>query len=342
MKTTLAIDVMGGDLAPASAFEGINLFLQRFKSSSHSKEHEVFFSLFGIKEEILPYYLKYPDIHNFSEIQDCALYIRNEEKLTDIIRHAPQTSLGKAILSVMEKKANAVVSSGNTGAFMALCKIYLKTFEGIDRPAIPAFFPTLKGQSLMLDLGANVECSANMLLQFALMGRIYAQSLLAKTNPTVGILNIGSEATKGNPVRHEAARLLTEHPLINYVGFVEGTDISKGTVDIIVTDGFSGNIALKSIEGTASFARHLLREAFSDSVLSKLAYLLMKPSLKKLQHQLDQRHYNGAAFLGIKEIAVKSHGNSDGFAFSHALDVAFQMVISKTILKLENDLKQKD
>ncbi|CAO5676130.1 MAG: Phosphate acyltransferase [Holosporales bacterium] len=339
MKTTLAIDVMGGDLAPSSVLEGINIFIKKESSPDESSKKTVKFLLFGKKEEIQPYFLKFPILEEFCTIEDCALYIRADAKLTDVIRQSPQTSMGKAILAVAEKKADAVISSGSTGPFMALSKIYLKTFDGIDRPAIPAFFPTLKGQSLMLDLGANVDCSAKMLLQFALMGRVYYEALMHKKKPTVGILNIGSEATKGNPIRHEAASLLEEHPLICYKGFVEGTDIAKGTVDIIVTDGFSGNIALKSIEGTASFARHLLREAFLDGVLSRIAYLLMRPSLKKLQHQLDQRYYNGAAFLGVKGVAIKSHGSSDALAFSNAIDVAYQMVNSKVLLKLEKDLK---
>jgi glycerol-3-phosphate acyltransferase PlsX len=339
MIITLAVDAMGGDNAPICVFEGASLALSRFLENPENQHNKLIFHFYGDADRLEHILLKFPVLKDHIQIFDSPLSIASDAKLTDIIRIAPQTSLGKAIFSVAHKHADAIVSSGNTGAFMALSKIYLKTFDGMDRPAIPAFFPTINGQSLMLDLGANLECTPKMLFQFALMGRIYFQTILRKTNPTVGILNIGSEATKGNQIRQDAAKLFIEHPKINYIGFIEGNDISKGTVDIIVTDGFSGNIALKSIEGTATFARHVLAEAFKSSLATKFAYLLMKPALKKMQKQLDQRYYNGAAFLGVKGIAVKSHGGSDAMAFSYALEKAIEMVKSSIVQELEVNLK---
>lgn len=338
MAITIAIDTAGGDHTPCVIVSGVRIALDRYlKENSADSIH---FLLYGDVDKILPHY----DAHlqKYATIVPCTHFIHNDAKPSEIIRSGQNTSLGKAIMAVVHGNAQGVVSSGNTGAFMALSKIYLKTYDGIDRPAIPVILPTQKGQSLMLDLGANIDCTPKMLLQFALMGRVYLQSFLNIENPTVGLLNIGSENTKGKPQLKEAAELFMEHPLINYVGFVEGTDILKGTVDIIVTDGFTGNVALKSIEGAALFITTLLKDALKSSIWGKIGYLIARRCLKKVYHTLDKRRLNGAIFLGVKGVAVKSHGSSDDVAFSYAVDVAIKMAKCNLPQKIEDQLKSEN
>ncbi|MDP2194338.1 MAG: phosphate acyltransferase PlsX, partial [Alphaproteobacteria bacterium] len=261
------------------------------------------------------------------------------EKPAHIVRRGVQTSLGAAVKAVAEGKSQGVVSCANTGAFMALSKIYLKTFKGVLRPAIPAFIPTRRGHTLMLDLGANVECSAHMLLQFALMGSIYVKTCLGTENPTVGILNIGEEEMKGTEAVQDAAQLFREHPKINYVGFIEGDKITQGLVDVIITDGFTGNVALKTLEGTAHFITQLLTQVFQSSWQTKLAYKLCEKALGQVAQTMDKRSYNGAPFLGISGVAIKSHGSSDRKGFANAISVAIDMVENQLPVHLEQQFK---
>ncbi|CAO5679299.1 MAG: Phosphate acyltransferase [Holosporales bacterium] len=335
MTYVIAIDTAGGDHAPCVIVSGVKMALERHLIENPSVS--VHFLLYGDPDKILP---AYDDLlKKYATIVPCLQYIENDAKPSHIIRSGLNTTLGKAVMAVADGTAQAVVSGGNTGAFMALSKIYLKTFEGIDRPAIPGLIPTQKGKSLMLDLGANIECTPKMLLQFALMGRVYLQSFLQCENPTVGLLNVGAEQSKGRAHLKEAAELFAHHPLINYIGFVEGTDILKGTVDIIVTDGFTGNVALKSIEGTLHFLMQILKKALSSSLLGKLAYIIAQPVVKKVLNVLDKRRYNGAIFLGVKGVAVKSHGSSDDVAFSYAVEGAIKMAVCHLPQKIEAQLK---
>lgn len=333
---TIAIDAAGGDFAPAAVLLGASACLSRIIQLK--QKSDVSFQFFGNPEIIQPFLDNDPLLKKYSKIVEAYLDIQPSMSLSDVVRKGPHTTLGKAILAVVNKTADAVVSSGSTGPFMALSKIYMKTYNGIDRPAIPVVLPTLKGKCLMLDMGANIDCTSKMLCQFARMGNIYAKAVLKIENPRIGILNIGSEETKGKSYLHEAAKVLFDDSTINYIGFVEGTDIFTGSVDVIVTDGFTGNVTLKTAEGTAQFINGLLKQALSNSFLGKLGYLLARNSLKKVYKTIDKKMYNGAPFLGLKGIAVKSHGASDAIAFSYALDAAIEMVRSQIPSLIEEQL----
>lgn len=250
-----------------------------------------------------------------------------DAKPGQVLRTGRQSSMWLAADAVAKGEAAGVVSAGNTGALMAVSKFVLRTLPGIDRPAIAGFFPTERGESVMLDLGANVDCNANNLIEFAVMGEVFARALLNIEKPTVGLLNVGSEEMKGNDAVRQAAAVLKDGGLpIRFYGFVEGTDIGLGTVDVIVTDGFTGNIALKTAEGMAKLYSRFLKDAFKSSWLAKLGYLLAKPALHKVKMRTDPRRYNGAMFLGLNGIAVKSHGGTDAIGFANAIGVAVDLV----------------
>lgn len=231
-----------------------------------------------------------------------------------------------AIEAVRDGEAMGAVSAGNTAALMALAKIVLKALPGIHRPAIASIFPTRRGETVVLDLGANVECTAENLVQFAVMGEVFARTVLGVLKPTVGILNVGSEETKGNETVQAAAKQLQDSRLpIEFHGFIEGNDITAGTVDVVVTDGFTGNVALKTAEGTARLFSEFLRISFNQSILSRLGYLLARGALSKMRDRVDPRRYNGGMFLGLNGIAVKSHGGTDRLGFANAIGFAFDM-----------------
>jgi glycerol-3-phosphate acyltransferase PlsX len=247
--------------------------------------------------------------------------VEMDEQPQSALRGKKDSSMRVSINLVKSEDASACVSAGNTGALMATARYVLKTLPGIDRPAIASFLPTNTGQVCMLDLGANTDCTAEHLLQFALMGSTLVTALEHKPSPTVGLLNIGSEDIKGNEVVKQAAQLLRESDL-NFFGNVEGDDIFKGVTDVVVCDGFVGNVALKTAEGVAKMMGGFLKEGFSRNLLTKLAALVSLPVLKAFKHRLDHRRYNGASFLGLKGIVVKSHGSADAFAFQCAIERA--------------------
>ncbi|MGH6959775.1 MAG: phosphate acyltransferase PlsX, partial [Dongiaceae bacterium] len=261
-----------------------------------------------------------------------------EDKPSVALRSGRGSSMRLACDAVRDGEAAGVVSAGNTGALMAIAKFVLKTLPGIDRPAIASYFPTIRGESVMLDLGANVECDANNLVQFAVMGNVFARTVLGVLEPTIGLLNVGSEELKGHEAVREANALLRNTPLPGrFHGFVEGDDIAKGTVDVFVTDGFTGNITIKTIEGTAKLYSEFLRHTLKTSMLSRLGYLLARPALNGLRVRLDPRRYNGAIFLGLNGIAVKSHGGTDALGFANAIGVAVDMVVHGAIDKIKED-----
>jgi len=254
-------------------------------------------------------------------IQVASEVVGMDESPQVAMRNKKDSSMRVAINLVKNGEASACVSAGNTGALMATARYVLKTIPGIDRPAIASYLPTNKGQVCMLDLGANTDCNAEHLLQFAIMGSNLVTALEHKPSPSVGLLNIGSEDIKGNEVVKQAAQLLRESDL-NFYGNVEGNDIFKGTTDLVVCDGFVGNVALKTAEGVAKMMGGFLREGFSQNLLTKFAGLVSMPVLKAFKHKLDDRRYNGASFLGLKGIVVKSHGSADDFAFLCAIERA--------------------
>jgi len=330
-RTTIALDAMGGDRAPEIVVRGANIALQR-----HPDTH---FLLFGSEAKIAPLLKRLPRLAQAATLHHTDEVVLDDAKPSVALRTARRSSMRLAIDAVAKGGADGVVSAGNTGAMMAIAKFALKTLPGIDRPAIATFYPTLRGESVMLDLGANIECDAENLVQFALMGDVFARTVLGLVQPTVGLLNVGSEDLKGNDsVRSAAARLRGGTTPIRFHGFVEGDDITAGTVDVVVTDGFTGNVALKTAEGTAKMFSDSLRAAFHHSPLSKLGYLLARGALKKLAARIDPRRYNGAMFLGLGGIAVKSHGSTDAFGFANAIGVAVDMQVNGLLEKIRSEI----
>ena len=316
---TIALDAMGGDHAPDVVVEGVQL--------AHVRLPDVRYLLFGDEQRINPLLERFPAIKPFVEIRHTDQVVGGNDKPGQVLRTGRQSSMWLAVKSVSDGEAHGVVSAGNTGALMAVSKFVLRMVPGIDRPALAGFYPTERGESVMLDLGANIVCDANNLVEFAIMGEVFARIVLGVEEPSVGLLNVGSEELKGNDnVRGAAATLRNGHLKLKFYGFVEGNDITKGTVDVVVADGFSGNIALKAAEGTAQLYRRFLTEAFSSSWLAKLGYLLARPALNKVKMRTDPRRYNGAMLLGLNGITIKSHGGTDADGFANAIAVAVDLV----------------
>jgi glycerol-3-phosphate acyltransferase PlsX len=261
--------------------------------------------------------------------------INMDDEIISAIRGKKKSSMRLGINAVKNKDADACVSAGNTGALMALSKIILKTIPGIDRPAICGSLPTKSGQFHMLDLGANVECSAKHLYQFSLMGSALVQSLELNNKPVIGLLNIGSEEFKGNDTIKSAGQLISKSNL-NYAGFVEGDDMFSGKFDVVVADGFAGNIALKSIEGVAKVISHFIKTEFNKNIFTKLSALISLSVLKSVKQRVDPREYNGASLLGLQGVVVKSHGGADSYAFSQAINTAYYEVKNELLNKIES------
>ncbi|MBR6729856.1 MAG: phosphate acyltransferase PlsX [Alphaproteobacteria bacterium] len=328
----ISIDAMGGDNAPQSVIEGVSRVIK--------KDSDTFFFLFGDEEKIKSLADEYhiPDtrykIHHTTDV------ISGDAKPSVAIRSGRESSMWKAIMSVRNGYSKAVVSAGNTGALMAMSKICLGTLSGIDRPAIAAILPTSKNPLVALDLGANAECNSQNLVEFAIMGHVLHRVLYKTEHPSVGLLNIGSEETKGRDEIKEAATTLKSlDGKINFIGFVEGNDICAGKADVIVSDGFSGNVALKTIEGTAKFISNVLKQTIRQSIISKIGFMLATPALLKMKKKMDPRNYNGAMFLGLKGISVKSHGGADAYAFACAIESAIRMAKNDLCNKIKEELR---
>lgn len=335
MTLTIAIDAMGGDHAPQVVIAGADMARKR-----HPDLH---FLLFGDEASITPLLQARPGLMDKVTVSHTPDRVAADAKPSQVVRHGRRTSMGLAIEAVKDKRAAAVVSAGNTGGLMALAMFVLKTLPGIERPAIGSVMPTRTSSTVFLDLGANAECDAENLVQFAVMGEVYAREVLGIEKPTVGLLNIGTEDLKGNDTIRRAAAALRESSLpIEFRGFVEGTDLTSGTVDVIVTDGFTGNVALKVAEGSVGLYTHFLRQAFKSSLMSKLGYMLAKPALETLRQRLDPRRYNGAMLLGLNGIVVKSHGGTDALGFANAVDVAVDLVKQGTNERIMAELKKLD
>ena len=322
---------MGGDNAPRVVLRGANLARKRFP--------QVEFLLFGRESEVQPLLDRMRPLKAVTTLVHCEDAVSDDEKPSVALRTGRQSSMRRAIDAVREGRADGVVSAGNTGALMAMAKMVLKTLPGIDRPAIASFFPTLRGEAVMLDLGANVQCDAQNLVDFAVMGNVFSRTVLGTLEPTCGLLNVGSEERKGHEALWEARSVLSEIELPgSFHGFVEGDDIAKGTVDVIVTDGFTGNIALKTAEGTAKLISEYLNRTFRSSLLAQLGYLLARRAMAKLRRRVDPRRYNGAIFLGLNGITVKSHGGTDAVGFANAIGVAVDMARQGFMEKIRGDL----
>lgn len=333
MMIKLSLDAMGGDNAPSVVLEGAEEVL--------NTSSDVEFLLFG-DQDILSEHLKnYPKLSTKSQIIHCTEIVTNDTKPVAALRGMKDSSMRKAIEAVASGAADAVISAGNTGAYMALSKIILKTLDGIDRPAIAAPLPTTSGYCIGLDMGANLECTAENLLQFAIMGDVMARRVLGIENPKIGLLNVGTEEVKGHAIVQHTSLLLKETASLNYVGFVEGDDVNHGVADVIVTDGFTGNIALKTLEGAVHFIFGIVKDTMSSSLMGKLSYIVGRSAYKTIKSKLDPRKYNGAAFLGLRGIAIKSHGGADGIAFSYAINAAKNLARGSERLKLGEEIELK-
>jgi glycerol-3-phosphate acyltransferase PlsX len=332
-RLTIALDAMGGDLAPTMVVEGAALAVNRFP--------HVDFLFFGDEERLAPLVAAHPHLSKTSTIYHADDVVTADDKPSVALRSRRQSSMRLAIDAVKDKGANAVVSAGNTGALMAISKVVLKTLEGIDRPAIASSFPTVRGSTCMLDLGANVQCTAENLVQFAVMGEVFARTVLGVDKPTIGLLNIGVEELKGHYEVREAAAILRASDLpIEFYGFIEGDDIPAGTVDVVVTDGFSGNISIKTMEGSVRFFADFMRNALTSSIFARIGAVLARGAIARMRARLDPRHHNGAILMGLNGIVVKSHGGTDALGFDHAIEVAVGMVDNDFFAKMSQDFER--
>jgi glycerol-3-phosphate acyltransferase PlsX len=325
---------MGGDFGPDVAIPGAAKALER--------HNDVVFLLYGQKARCEPILAQFPKLREKAQFFDCEVSVAMDEKPSQALRRGRYiSSMWRALEAVKVGEADVAVSAGNTGALMAMAKFCLRTMARVERPAIAGIWPTTKGESIVLDVGATIGADSQQLLDFAIMGGAMARALFDIDRPTVGLLNVGTEEVKGQEEVREAGRLIREAGLgtIDYRGFVEGNDIGKGTVDVVVTEGFTGNIALKAAEGTARQINTLLREAISRSFIAKIGYLLAKSAFDVLREKMDPRKVNGGVFLGLNGIVIKSHGSTDAMGFASAVDVGYDMAHNGLTAKIENDLK---
>ena len=330
----IAVDAMGGDEGVRVMVEGAALARRR---------HDRFkFLLVGDEGRIKQALENHPNLREASEILHAPDVVSGDEKPTQALRRAKTTSMGLAINAVKQGHAGAAVSAGNTGALMAMAKLALRTMPGIDRPALSALLPTLGEHDLiMLDLGANTDCDARNLVQFAIMGAAYARIVNGLDAPRVRLLNIGTEETKGTDALRDAANQLKELAgdlAMTFDGFTEADKLSRGDCDVVVTDGFSGNIALKSMEGAARFVADLLRRSFSSSLRSKFGFLISRPATELLKHHLDPNNHNGAVFLGLNGVVVKSHGSASALGVANAVAVTARLLEENLTERIEADL----
>ena len=331
----IAVDAMGGDEGVRVMVEGAALARRR---------HDKFkFLLVGDGPRIEAALANHPGLTGASEILHCDDVVAGDEKPSRALRRAKTTSMGLAVNAVKKGDAGAAVSAGNTGALMAMSKMALRTMPGIDRPALAALLPTLGERDVvMLDLGANRECDARNLIQFAIMGAAYARIVNDTPRPSVRLLNIGTEDTKGTGELQQAAAVLKAATFLelDFAGFVEADKINRGTCDVIVTDGFSGNLALKAIEGAARFVTDLLKNAFASSLRSKIGFLVSRPATELLRHHLDPNNHNGAVFLGLNGVVVKSHGSASAKGVANAVEVAARLLEDDITDRIKHDLAE--
>lgn len=329
---TVSIDVMGGDHAPASVLEGLAI--------AAGANRDVRFILHGAPDALAKVEAQ-SALARAAQMRPCDGVVGMDIKPSAALRAGKGTSMWNALVSVETGEAQAAVSAGNTGALMAMAKLRLRPMEGVHRPALAAGWPSMKGISTVLDVGANVEADAEQLVEFAIMGEAFHRAVRGVARPKIGFLNIGSEDQKGHEEIREAARLFREANFdMDFHGFVEGDDIAKGVVDVVVTDGFTGNIALKTAEGTARMVGHFLKESLTSGPFAMAGAAIASPALKKLREKMDPGKVNGAVFLGLNGVAVKSHGGADGPSFASAIQVAVRMAGSHFRDEIQANLKR--
>lgn len=330
----ISIDAMGGDKSPKIVIEGIAL--------AAKARPNVKFLIFGDSAKVSPILQKFPELEKVCELRHAPEMVHNEDKPSSVIRNR-NTSMFMAIDAVRRGEAEAVISAGNTGALMAISKLSLRTINKIHRPAIVSIMPHLYGKYVMLDLGANTECDSVNLCEFAFMGEILARRALGIEKPRVALLNIGSEEMKGKEEIKQAAQMIKNSDIdMNFIGYIEPHDIQNGLADVVVADGFTGNIALKSIEGTAKQLVKMFKNAIHQSLLAKVGLLFMLPAMLKIRKIMDPRLYNGAMFIGLNGLSVKSHGGADAFSFSKSIENAVHLVEQDFIPTIRQEVDKVD
>ena len=327
----IAVDAMGGDNSPQKIIDGI--------IHNHKKNNKNFFKIFGDKNKINP--LINNKIKNeFYEIIHTENYVLSTDSPLEAAKKGKDTSMWLAIDSVKKKESDIIISAGNTGALLVIAKLNLKMINNIDKPALSALWPNKNGMSVVLDLGANIECSSKNLFDFSIMGASLYTSLYPNKRPNIGLLNIGSEELKGNETIKETFKTLNEKKSDSYdfAGYIEGNQIMDGDINVVISDGFTGNVALKTAEGTANFIVKELKKTMTNSILGKISAILNFYNLKKFKNRLDPRLYNGAIFLGLDTPVVKSHGGTDFIGFSNSLDVCNKIIKGDLIEKIKQNI----
>ncbi|MGI6852649.1 phosphate acyltransferase PlsX [Mesorhizobium sp. 1B3] len=331
----ISIDAMGGDHGPNVTIPALAKVAER--------RGDVRFLVYGREEQVRPALAKFDKLASVTEFHHCEVAVRMDDKPSQALRQGRwKSSMWKAIEAVKSGEADVCISAGNTGALMAMSKFCLRTMATIERPAIAAIWPTVRGESIVLDVGATIGADAHQLVDFSILGAAMARALLETDRPTVGLLNVGVEEIKGQEEVKDAGRILRETNLksMDYRGFVEGDDIGKGTVDVVVTEGFAGNIALKTAEGTARQIGEYLKSAMSRTLMAKIGYVFAKGAFDLLREKMDVRKSNGGVFLGLNGIVVKSHGGTDAEGFMAAVELGYDMVRNRLIEKIKSDLDQ--
>ena len=329
--TKIAVDAMGGDNSPKKVLDGI--------IHNHNLHKDNYYKIFGNINEILKHIKKKID-EKYYDIVHTENFVKSTDSPLEAAKRGKDTSMWLSIESVKKKESDIVISAGNTGALLVIAKLNLKMIENIDKPALSALWPNKKGMSVVLDLGANIECSSKNLLDFSIMGASLYKSLYPEDNPNVALLNIGSEELKGNEIIKETFQILNEKKSINFNfgGYIEGNELMNGDVNVIVADGFTGNVALKTAEGTANFITGELKKALGGSVIGKISSILNISNLKKFKKRLDPRLYNGAIFIGLDSPVVKSHGGTDYIGFSNSLEVCNRIIKGNLIDKIKSNI----
>ena len=327
----IAVDAMGGDGSPKKIIDGI--------IHHHKSNKDVIYKIFG-EEEKIKILINDKVLEENYEIINTENEVKSTDSPLEAAKRGKDTSMWKSIDSVKSKNSDIVISAGNTGALLVISKLNIKMIENIDKPALSALWPNKIGMNVVLDLGANIECSSKNLLDFSIMGSSLYKSLFPEDNPKVALLNIGSEEIKGNEIIKETFQILSERKNLDFdfKGYIEGNHLMDGDVNVIVTDGFTGNIALKTAEGTANFITSELKKAMTSNIIGKISSLLNIKNLKNFKKRLDPRLYNGAIFIGLDSPVVKSHGGTDFLGFSNSLDVCKKIVKGDLINKIKNNI----
>lgn len=334
INPVISVDAMGGDNSPKIVIEGLAI--------AAKKNPDIRFLVFGDLEKVEDEIKKFPNLKRVCELRHCSERVHNEDKPSQVIRNK-NTSMYQAIDAVRQGEAQAVVSAGNTGALMAISKMLLKTIQKIHRPAIVSIMPHINGKYVMLDLGANTECSAVNLAEFAVMGNVLAKHALGIERPRIALLNIGAEEMKGKEeIRHAAQMIRNATMDIDFIGYIEPHEIAFGKADVVVADGFTGNVALKSIEGTSKLISTMIKNAVKGSLLAKIGIPFMYFAAKKISKTMNPKLYNGAMFVGLNGLSVKSHGGADGFSFSVALNNAITLVRQNFVSTIREELENID